>query len=360
MLAAALLSLALSPCSLQGETWIPARPLEVEGLGASRAVAVAGPWSAFVRVLPMPEELRRYHAPRPPWELVRVGPGGVAEVVASRPASRGGGRYEPTVVAVAEDGAVTATWRHGNYVLVAPPGSPAIEHAVHDDGALDGVALSTERLVLVHGETRALTVRTFDVSGVADPVALGVYTPRSEDEVAFGAPWLAWLAEGGEVHAVHLESGERKAIEFAPPHDVHVDGVWGGALFAHASSAPESSRAYVVDFVAGEAHALAVPWRPLVCTPDGVLGAGWFWDPVDDTLRRVEPTLDDSATALRAAPGMLWLQDVRRERCWTIDLGAEPVAVPAGRVVAPLPALAPRESEAARDAARAAWRRSRR
>ncbi len=358
MLLAAFVSLVLVSRPADGERWIPARTSAIEGLAASHTIAAAGPWVAFVRELPLPERYRPHHAPRRPWELARVGPGEVAEVAASQPA-RISGQFTSTFVAVAVDGSLSATWRHGHRVLLAPPGSPATELVVHDEADLEAVALAPERLVLVHRVTRALTSRAFDVSGVGEPIALGPYLPRRAGEVVFGAPWLAWLDESGDVDAVHVGTGERRSIALGATADLCLDGVWGPTLFAHAASLPGGPRAYAIDLAAGVAHTLAAPAAPVVCTPEGVFGDGWLWDPVDGSLERVEAVDPSVGAVWRAAPGILWVQDLRRERCRVTDLGVAPVALPAGRAVEALPELVPRESDPADDAARRVWRRSR-
>lgn len=354
MLLVALLPL-LAPQAPQVDTWIPARRIEIEGLAEARTVAAAGDQVAFVRVLPIPEAERRMHAPRPPWQLVRVGPDQKAAVLTESAGARTGWG-QPSFLAVEADGTVAASWRPGHRALYAAPGAATVEFPIHDDPALECAALSTRWIVHLHTRTRELTARPLTPTGVGEPFRVAGDGPDRPDRLLCGPPWLAWL-DGGRVVAVAVGGRERRSLSLPAADQLVIDGIWNGRLFAH-----DNAHAHVVELASGVAHSLPAPQNVAVraALPEGVFTSGWRWDPVADSLRRMQVTpFWDVQRLLRRGPGVLWIQD--RNRTWLELRLAEPAAVPgdAQRIQAPELPTAQLGAEDAVRAARAAWRTAR-
>jgi hypothetical protein len=355
MHSAAMLVVALVAQAPQDNVGIPAHPVSIAGFERASCVAAAGAWVAFVRVLPLSEEDRMLHAPRPPWELVRMGPGGPPEVLIESGTTRSGWGA-PSFVAAAGDGTVVATWRGGYEVLIAPPGQPAARHFVHAKTSLECIAIST-KWVLLGAESGALSGRELATDGVRDEVAVGAGGPRGAEGVVLGGPWLAWLDSTKKLAVLHVDRRERRTIEL-PGENVVVDGIWNGHLFAHECFEP-TPLVHVVDLERAEVRSLRAPGVVRACTPEGVFGSSSLWDPASGQLTRIELLLSaHPRTLFRRAPGVLWARDASTHR-WLetrLDAPAVPLKI---AVPAPLPKAPPQPDGEAAESARAAWRAAR-
>ncbi|MCA8954346.1 MAG: hypothetical protein KDE27_32870 [Planctomycetes bacterium] len=358
LLAAAGLAVVLARAP-QGEAWIAAHPVAVAGLAEATAAAAAAPWVAFVQVLPIPEPLRRYHAPRPPWRLVRVGPDGATEVLADQDARRGGGWGPPSFVAAAADGTVVATWRPGHEVLIAPPGANATLHRVYLDGSRECLALSARWLLHRDDRSGVLSGRRLTADGPGEDVPLGALAPRSALGVVFGDPWLAWIDAEGDLVAIDVDRREQRTIALPSTRGLEADGIWNGQLLAHDRSDPP--RVHVVDLERAVCRSLPAPAVVDWCLPEGAFVLGGFWDPVGGTIHRVEraPRWHRRSQVLRRGSGVLWIREVRRGEWSELRTAAELEVRPADSPSTSLPALPAALPGAAGDAARAAWRAAR-
>jgi hypothetical protein len=380
LLSSAVVAVALVQAT-QVEAWIATDPVAVPELGSATCADAAGPWIAFVQVFPIPEELRRHHAPRPPWRLVRLGPSGALEVVAEAEAKRGGGWGAPTFVAVAKDGTVTATWRPGHEVLIARPKQKAVLHPVRYDGSRDCVALSTTWILHRDDRSGALHGRRLTADGPGEDVRFGPAPPSGARRITFGAPWLAWIEREGAVAAIDVERGEKRTVPSVAQGRAEIDGVWNGRLFLRESG--ERARIHVVDLDRAAAHSLPAPHGATWCGPEGVfvdrlfrdsvdptmvIAERAFWDPVEGPFVPVDPTPTTSrdATVLRRGRGVLWIGGGWPTAEW-LELRTQgvpttrptPTPVSESRPAPPPLVLPPQPTGEVGDAARAAWRAAR-
>lgn len=344
----------------QDEAWIAAHPVAVEGLEKATCAAAAAPWVAFVQVDPLPESLREFHAPHPPWRLVRSGANGEPEVLMAADAVRGGGWGAPSFVAVAADGTVTATWRPGHEVLIAPPSQKAVLHDVPYTASRDCLALSTTWILHRDDRSETLYARKLTADGAGEDVRLDASVPRAEDPV-FGAPWLAWIDANGDLVAIDVERREKRSLERPAGEKLSLEGIWNGRLVAHGSG--DEPQLHVFDLARAVRWSLPAPASVNGCVPEGVFVNTSFWDPVDGTLRRVErsPGGHGTSQVLRRAPGVLWIRE-RSQKEWCelrltdpVTRGKEPLSEPLSAPLPALPQLPVQPTGEEGDAARAAW-----
>ncbi len=351
----ALLAITVLQACSAGELWIAAHPVTMPGLAEATAAAAAPPWIAFVEVLPLPKSHRGFHAPRPPWRLVRAGPDGVPEVVADADAATGGGWGAPSFVAVADDGTVAATWRPGHEILIAPPKQKAVQYRVHDDGSRSCIALSTDWILHRHDSLGTLCARRLTASGLGDDVPLGPAAPKVALGAVFGAPWLAWIDPSGNLAAIDVSRGEQRSV--APPSEsLSLDGIWNGHLLMH-----NSMSVHVVDLDRAVCRSMPAPDPVTWCVPEGAFAHGGLWNPVDGTFLRVErfPAWHGISQVLRCGQGVLWIRERPRREWHELRTLADPVAMRDSPPPAPLPEVPPQPTGATGDAVRAAWRATR-
>lgn len=357
LLPAVLLTVALGQAP-QNEVWLPAHPVAMPGLAEATCAVDAAPWIAFVQVLPLPDSLRRFHAPRRPWRLVRAEPNGAPDVVADAEARSGGGWGAPSFVAVAADGTVTATWRPGHEVLIAPPQKKAALHRVPYDSPRSCMGLSTTWIVHREDRTGALFARSLTAAGPGEDVPLDAVAPGTA-RAAFGAPWLAWIESDGHIAAIDVATRQKRSIALPATQRLEFDGIWNGRLLMHDNG--DRPQVHVIDLDRAVRWPLPAPASVIWCVPEGVFVNGGFWDPVGGTLRRVEqsPGWRGISQVLRRGKGVLWLRGRPRGDWHELRTLADPVAIPDSPPQAPLPEVPPQPTGEAGEAARSAWRDAR-
>lgn len=329
------MALILATLLISAAAQAPVVPVTRAPDDVGRIMDVRGPWIAALRILPIPESLRRHHAPRPPWELGRIAAHGLDRVVLASGPARTSGWGAPQFVAMAPDGGMVAGWRSGTrFAVISPAGVRTDVECPYDRG-VDCVRVEPDGAVfgrfLDDGRTaRALTWRTIRTDGVGEPVELGVLRrrPGARLRVLRDDDRLLWIQGEGTLAIFDVAGAEVAALHCPGIEHFELDGVHGGVLFAHSrrSDNPDHGAravARMVDLSSGAILEQPLPVPVASFTPRGWLTARHWVDPVVGTRVALDGRADLNQRCWKVGDQELWANGYMEVRRYAVGAPVE-------------------------------------
>ncbi|MEZ6015026.1 MAG: HEAT repeat domain-containing protein [Planctomycetota bacterium] len=314
LLLASTLALAAVPVD---EGTVPVEPLDAAITELGQVIDVERGWMVTLRVLPIPESHRMFHAPRPPWRLNVVRTSGLDPVLLADSEVTRSGWGAPQFAAVGAGGSAAITWRPGRKIaLFSPAGTrsdltielPYGHRCAHleVDGVIHAVKVGEDRV--------ALTWRGFDANGLNEPIDLGVATtprPGTGPDFEREADRLVWVRGEGELASLDIERREVTVIPCAGVERFTLDSIHDGVLLAHSNEGPEAlagatAVARLVDLSSGRVLEQPVASMIAAFTPLGwITGTQWI-DPVEGTRGTLEHPIDQYERMVQVSRCELW------------------------------------------------------